>query len=166
MVEIFNGRIEISNPGAPLVDVERLIDESPRSRNENVARLMRQIGYCEERGSGIDKIIDAAEVFQLPPPAFEVKRQSFVATLHGPRAYAEMSGIERIRASYQHACLMWVSGRQPITNATLRQRFGLEANRASEMSRLLREALDLDAIKPADPANQSRAQAAYIPFWA
>ncbi|MFH1335676.1 MAG: ATP-binding protein, partial [Candidatus Zixiibacteriota bacterium] len=34
MVEIFADRMEISNPGVPLIDTLRFIDEPPRSRNE------------------------------------------------------------------------------------------------------------------------------------
>ena len=34
MVEIFDERIEASNPGKLLVDVDRIIDTAPRARNE------------------------------------------------------------------------------------------------------------------------------------
>lgn len=37
MVEIFSDRMEITNPGVPLVDVSRLLDSPPRSRNEALA---------------------------------------------------------------------------------------------------------------------------------
>ena len=55
MVEIFDTRIEITNPGAPLVDTQRFLGSPPRSRNETLASMMRRIGICEERGSGIEK---------------------------------------------------------------------------------------------------------------
>jgi len=48
MIEIFSNRIEITNPGSPLIDVDRFIDHPPRSRNEDLASLMRRIGFCEE----------------------------------------------------------------------------------------------------------------------
>jgi len=63
MVEIFEDRIEITNPGVPLVATERFLDSPPRSRNEALASLLRRIGICEERGSGIDKV-----VFQIAGP--------------------------------------------------------------------------------------------------
>ena len=56
MVEIFEGRIEITNPGEPLVDTQRFLDSPPTSRNEVLASLMRRFQICEERGSGIDKV--------------------------------------------------------------------------------------------------------------
>ncbi len=54
MVEIFDDRIEITNPGEPLVDTQRFIDTPPKSRNETLASMMRRFRICEERGSGID----------------------------------------------------------------------------------------------------------------
>ena len=71
MVEIFKDRIEITNPGKPLVDTDRFVDAPPRSRNESLASLMRRFGICEERGSGIDKVLTQVELFQLPAPLFE-----------------------------------------------------------------------------------------------
>ena len=57
MVEVFSGRIEISNPGLPLIDTLRFIDETPRSRNEFLTKFARRLNICEERGTGIDKVI-------------------------------------------------------------------------------------------------------------
>src|ERR1035438_737625 len=70
LVEIFSDRIEITNPGQPLISTLRFIDEPPQSRNEVLAALMRRLNICEERGSGIDKVISQAELFQLPAPEF------------------------------------------------------------------------------------------------
>jgi predicted HTH transcriptional regulator len=53
-------RIEITNPGEPLVDPQRFVDSPPKSRNEVLASLMRRFRICEERGSGIDKVISEA----------------------------------------------------------------------------------------------------------
>jgi len=105
MVEIFVNRMEVSNPGAPLINTLRFIDGAPRSRNEALAGLMRRINICEERGSGIDKVIVAVETFQLPAPDFREAEHSTVAVLFGPRAFADMDRDERVRACYQHACL-------------------------------------------------------------
>ncbi len=71
MVEIFTDRIEITNPGSPLVDTKRFVDTPPKSRNEALASLLRRIGICEERGSGWDKVVFQTELFQLPAPLAE-----------------------------------------------------------------------------------------------
>ncbi len=70
MIEIFDNRIEVTNPGKPLIDVKRFIDHSPESRNEMLAGMMRRLNICEERGSGVDKVIAQVEMFQLPAPEF------------------------------------------------------------------------------------------------
>lgn len=46
IIEIFSDRIEITNPGVPLIDTMRFIDEPPRSRNEDLAAFMRRINIC------------------------------------------------------------------------------------------------------------------------
>jgi predicted HTH transcriptional regulator len=57
MIEIFADRMEVTNPGLPLVDIDRFLDTPPRSRNESLASLLRRFGICEERGSGVDKVV-------------------------------------------------------------------------------------------------------------
>ena len=81
MVEIFKDRIEITNPGKPLVDTQRFLDNPPASRNEILASLLRRFRICEERGSGIDKVVFQVELYQLPAPLFEVPKGF---TAHGP----------------------------------------------------------------------------------
>lgn len=71
MIEIYSDRIEISNPGLPLISVERFIDEY-QSRNDSLADIMRRMGICEEKGSGMDKTIFSIELYQLPPLRFQV----------------------------------------------------------------------------------------------
>ncbi len=105
MVEIFADRIEITNPGTPLIHAERFLDQPPQSRNDALASLMRRMGICEERGSGIDKVVEQTEIFQLPAPLFEVSGDSMRAVLFGHRPLQKMSRADRIRACYQHACL-------------------------------------------------------------
>ena len=61
MVEIFQDRMEITNPGRPLVSTDRFLDTPPRSRNEALASFMRRVGICEERGSGVDKVVFQTE---------------------------------------------------------------------------------------------------------
>ena len=51
-VEVFDDRIEVTNPGQPILPVDRFIDEN-QSRNEKFADALRQLGICEERGCAI-----------------------------------------------------------------------------------------------------------------
>jgi len=134
MVEIFTDRMEISNPGVPLIDTLRFIDEPPRSRNEALTAIMRRMNICEERGSGIDKVIFHVEFFQLPAPDFRSAGSSTVAVLYGPRQFTQMDREERIRACYQHACLLYVSGKR-MANVTLRKRLGIKESSYTLASR-------------------------------
>ncbi len=164
-VEIFSDRMEITNPGVPLIDTLRFIDEPPRSRNETLASLMRRMAICEERGSGIDKVIAGIETYQLPAPDFRVTQQSTIAVLLGPRDFSKMDRGDRIRACYQHACLWFVSGKR-ISNASLRTRFGIKEQNYPQASRVLRDTVDAKLIKPYSSSSESKKDVSYVPYWA
>ena len=164
MVEIFDDRIEITNPGEPLVDTQRFLDTPPKSRNETLASLMRQVRICEERGSGIDKVVLEIESYHLPAPLFEVPPGSTRAVLFAHKTLADMDGEERVRACYLPACLKYVM-RGFLTNASLRERFGIKPNNKAVASRRIREAMDAGMIKPYDE-NASRRMMKYVPYWA
>jgi ATP-dependent DNA helicase RecG len=54
VVEIYKDRVEITNPGNSLIEKDDSIIDERRSRNEKMAKAMRDLGLCEERGGGID----------------------------------------------------------------------------------------------------------------
>lgn len=162
LVEIFSDRIEITNPGKPLVRTDRFLDFPPKSRNEDLASCMRRMGICEELGSGIDKVLNAVEQHQLPPPDFRDDNDTVRVTLHAPRCFAKMTRQERIRACYQHAALMHLSGKR-MRNATLRGRLGIESRNAAQASFVIRDTIEEKLIKVADP---ERPRSGYLPFWA
>jgi predicted HTH transcriptional regulator len=163
-VEIFDDRIEITNPGEPLVDTQRFVDTPPKSRNEGLASLMRRFRICEERGSGIDKVVFEVELFQLPAPLFEVPPGFTRAVLFAHRPLSEMDKADRVRACYLHACLKYVT-RRFLTNASLRVRFGVEERNKASVSRYIKEAVEARMIKPHDE-DAARKLMKYVPFWA
>jgi len=163
MVEIFEDRIEITNPGEPLVDIQRFLDTPPKSRNEALASMMRRFRICEERGSGIDKVVFQVELFQLPAPLFE-KPPGFTRTvLFAYKPLSVMDKADRVRACYLHACLKYVTHGY-LTNASLRKRFGVEERNKASVSRYIREAVEASMIKPFDE-DAARKFMKYIPFW-
>ena len=164
MVEIFDDRMEITNPGRPLVSPERFLDTPPKSRNEVLAALMRRMGICEERGSGVDKIVWQTEAFQLPAPIFEIAGESTRSVLFAHRPLGEMSREDRIRACYLHACLKYVN-RGFLTNSSVRERFGIEPQNIAYASRLIKEAVDAEVIVPFDPGAAPKLMK-YVPWWA
>ncbi|MDP2832275.1 MAG: ATP-binding protein [Pseudomonadota bacterium] len=164
MVEIFDDRIEITNPGEPLVDTQRFVDTPPKSRNDGIASLMRRFRICEERGSGIDKVVFQVELFQLPAPLFEVPVGFTRAVLFAHRPLTEMDKADRVRACYLHACLRYVT-RQSMTNASVRERFGIAEKNSATASRLIREAVTAGLIAPYD-ADAAPKLMRYVPAWA
>jgi ATP-dependent DNA helicase RecG len=164
MIEIFSDRMEITNPGLPLVQTDRFLDSPPRSRNEALASFMRRLGICEERGSGVDKVVSQTEIYQLPAPVFETPPDSTRAILFAHKALKDMDRTERSHACYLHACLRYVE-RDPMTNSSLRARFGISEPNKAMASRVIADALKDGLIKPADPT-QGRKYAKYLPHWA
>lgn len=163
-VELFEGRIEITNPGEPLVATDRFLDSPPTSRNEALASLLRRFRICEERGSGIDKVVAQVELHQLPPPLFETPPGFTRVVLFAPRPLTAMDKDERVRACYWHACLKYVQ-RQPVTNTSIRERFGISTANSATASRLLKEAVQSRCLVPYDP-EAARSQMKYLPWWA
>lgn len=164
MVEIFTDRIEISNSGTPLVTPERFID-AYLSRNEKLADLMRRMGFCEEKGSGLDKVIFYNELYQLPAINVIVAENRTRVTVYSYKALNDLDKKEKIRACYQHACLKYVSN-EKMTNQSLRDRFQIESHNYSIASRIIRDALEEGVIKEDDPESKSRKYASYLPIWA
>ncbi|MBB5349960.1 ATP-dependent DNA helicase RecG [Haloferula luteola] len=164
MVEIYDDRMEISNPGKPFISPDRFIDEY-QSRNERLADLMRRLGVCEEKGSGVDKVIQAAEFFQLPAPDFRVGEKRTSVVLFGHLGIEEMDRNDRIRACYQHCCLRYVMN-QKMTNQSLRERFKLPESKVATVSQIIAATVDADKIKVADPTQTSTRYRNYVPFWA
>lgn len=164
VVEIFDNRIEITNAGIPLVNIDRIIDNPPKSRNEKLASLMRRLKMCEELGTGWDKIVIACEISQLPAPKIELFETSTRVTLYSELPYTNMSPEDKLRACYLHACIKQVQGEQ-LTNSSLRERFGIKDSSAGSISRLIKDAVRLQLIKPLDP-NTAPRYMKYIPFWA
>ncbi len=166
MIEIYSDRIEISNPGQPLIETDRFIDEY-HSRNEKLADMMRRIGICEEKGSGIDKVVSTTEIYQLPAHDVRVSSVHTTVILFAYKEFKQMDMSDRIRACYLHCCLKYLSNER-MTNQSLRERFKLEdtAAKSATVSQIIAAAMEEGDIKPDDLAGVSKRYAKYIPFWA
>ncbi|KFI51596.1 putative DNA binding domain-containing protein [Bifidobacterium amazonense] len=167
LVEIFEDRVEFSNPGSSLIEVSRLVNDPPQSRNPKLAKLARRLNMCEEAGSGWDKIIRSCELMQLPAPEIQETRgdaPSMRVRLMQRRPYRNLTVAERMQACYWHACVQYANG-DFLTNASLRMRFGLPATSSSQISRLISESIEAGLIRlaDADAANKKRQ---YLPAWA
>jgi len=164
VVELFSNRLEIINPGTPLVDIMRIIDNPPKSRNEKIASLMRRLRICEELGTGWDKITISCELKQLPAPRIDLYEQNTKVTLFSETPFSSISTENKLWACYLHACVKFVEGGE-LTNSSLRTRFGLNESSSGSVSRLIRDAVEAQLIKPLDPKTAPRYMK-YIPTWA
>lgn len=167
MIEIFDDRIEFTNPGSllPGKRPDRLIGTTPESRNEVLASAFRRYRICEERGTGFQKVVASIELFGLPPVVFTPMENAFKVTLYAPKKFDDMTQSERIEACYQHAVLQYLSS-QAVTNTTARQRFKLHDKRRTVVSNLLTEAAEKGRIKRKDPDGTSTKFVEYVPYWA
>ena len=163
MVEIFSDRMEITNPGTPLVDINRFIDTPPKSRNEKIAILMHLFDLCELRGSGVDRAIEAVEKAILPAPKF-IKGDFYTKVVIYPKkTFAEMTKEDRTRACYQHCCLKYMNN-EKMTNQSFRERMGIEEKNYPMASKIIKETVNEDLIREFQP-NHSRKFTSYIPYW-
>lgn len=164
MIEIYDDRIEISNPGKPFISPDRFIDEY-KSRNERLADLMRRLRICEEKGSGVDKVVSAAEAFQLPAPDFRVGERRTSVVLFAHQELEQMDRNDRVRACYQHCCLRYVMNER-MNNQSLRDRFRLPESRVATVSSIIASTVEAGKIKLADPTQTSTRYRTYVPYWA
>jgi ATP-dependent DNA helicase RecG len=164
LMEIYEDRVEIANPGKPVVPVDRFID-GYRSRNEKLSDLMRRFGICEEKSSGIDRVITSVELLQLPAPDFQSGLNQTIVIIYGPRSFKQMDRNDRIRACYQHCALQWVLRKQ-MTNQSLRKRFGLSEGSSNTVSQIISATMEQGLVKLDPVVPNSRKYARYLPLWA
>lgn len=163
-IEIFSNRLTITNAGAPLNDINRLIDLPPQSRNELLAQTMFMLGICERRGSGIDRAVAAIEEMSLPAVRFTKSEQHTRVFLFPQKDIKDMTKNEKVEICYQHACIIYEDGKA-INNQSLRERFGLNKNDSSVASRIISDTMEAGLIKPADTETNSKKYMSYIPYY-
>jgi predicted HTH transcriptional regulator len=164
MIEIFANRFEVTNPGEPLVDTDRFLDSPPKSRNEILTSFMRRINICEERGSGVDKIVAQTEIYQLPAPIFRATNGYTIGILFAHKELKEMNRVDRVRACYLHCCLKYIENNF-MNNTSLRKRFGIEVKNRSMVSKIINETIKDEKIALYDESVGTKARE-YVPKWA
>lgn len=163
-VQMFKDRLEITNPGKPVIDVLRFVDET-KSRNMMLSDLMRRMQICEIRGSGIDRVLNELEILQQPAPRFEARSTSTQITMRAHEQFDAMTLDERAWAAYLHCCLRWVSDDR-LTNSSLRTRFGLPPAKSVQVSQAIARAVQRNLIRSDAAPNSGTKGARYVPFHA
>jgi ATP-dependent DNA helicase RecG len=163
VIELYSDRVEISNPGNALIEIDRIIDER-RSRNEKLASTMRDLGLCEERGGGIDKAIIEIEEMGLPAPEFFVSENSMRVVLFEKKKFSQLSKSDKIWACFCHCVVRWLR-HDYMSNSSLRERFSLEQEEYQAVSAVIADTRKANKIVPADQ-DQGKRNARYVPYWA
>lgn len=163
-IEIFLDKIKFTNPGSPLIDTDRFIGAPAKSRNEKLAKLMRDCRLCEERGSGVERACRAVEESLQASPSFENVEDSTIVTLFMTSNFSSMSSNDRVRVCYQHAQLKYLDG-DTINNASLRERLGLNKNQSASATGVINDTIAAGLIKPVD-RDQANKNSRYVPHYA
>ena len=164
LVEVFDDRVEITNPGKMLVDPIRVLDTPPRSRNARLSGLMRRMKLCEEAGTGWDKMVVACEMTCTCAPKVEQYEDFTRVVLFNHVEYGKMPPEERLWSCYLHACIRYLD-HEHLTNQSLRKRFGETEVSTYVISRLIKKVVEKGLIRCFDPEAALRSKS-YVPFWA
>lgn len=163
LIEVFENRVEVTNSGTPLVDIMRIVDNPPKSRNEKLASLMRRLNMCEELGRGWDRMVISCELQKLPAPRIQIYQESTKVSLFSHLDFTNIPMEDKAWATYLHACVRYIEG-NALTNSSLRERFGVAESSSGSISRLIKDVLNGKLIKPVDP-NTAPRYMKYIPIW-
>jgi ATP-dependent DNA helicase RecG len=169
-IEIYPDRIQFVNIGTCLVEVDRIMDAVPKTRNPKLVDIMRRLRFCEQQGSGIDRAVREIEQMMLPAPNFENKPNGFIATLYALKSFNSYTDKEKMKACYLHICLEYIWQKENnyrlATNQTIRERFNLSLKKQSTVSNLIKICIEHNLIKKFDPDSNSKKYQKYIPYWA
>jgi len=136
MVEIFDDRVEIHNPGGlPRGLPERDFGKRSVCRNPNIAALLLRCDYIEKMGTGIERIYEALKNENCPPVKIEYdtlfslvfSRPSYITPrgTEKPREKTREKPREKTRRKTREIILELIRKTPNITTARLAEETGL-----------------------------------------
>lgn len=134
-IRFFANRLEVENPGGLYggVTIDNL-PEGQSTRNRLLMQLMEDIHLVENRGSGIDAILDAMQKRGLPMPVFEDKRTSFLV-----KFYQEVP-IEVPLADEEQRIIAYIKRHGFIKRAKAQELLGVNEARARYLLQKMQKA--------------------------
>ena len=120
-VTILDDRIEVESPGTLLMRAEQLGTGMYRTRNEVVARFLREVGVCETRGTGVQRMREACRAQGLREPLIEEVEDHVRVT------FFKESGQDRIPAlGMQERRMLEIMSRDPdVTQDRMAEELGI-----------------------------------------
>ena len=144
----FDDRLEVLNPGDPVVPVTvDLLRERRRihaSRNPLMTRVLVEAGIMREEGEGIPRIFEEMEDLHLKPPEFSVENLEFRVTLRNEPDSLRSSPAPTVWEDRIPLLQNHFQTRQTLTNAQYRELFGLTRYVAA---RELRRLVEVGVLK-------------------
>jgi ATP-dependent DNA helicase RecG len=124
-VRMFADRLEVQNPGGLYGGVTvKELKEGQSTRNLLLVQLMEDLYLVENRGSGIDAMLDAMKGADLPPPVFEDKRTAFLVKFY------QRTPVEVPLADEEQRILAYVRTHGFILRADVQELLGVNEARA------------------------------------
>jgi len=98
-VKLFSDRLEIASPGGLYGNVTvDTLEESQSARNKQLVRMMQDIRLVENRGSGIDSMVEAMRAAGLEPPQFSDDRKRFTVVFRNHALVLDNDGVAWLNA--------------------------------------------------------------------
>ncbi len=136
-VRLFADRLEVQSPGGlpGPVTVDNILTES-YARNPRVADILRDLGYVERHGLGIDNMFTSMAEAHLPPPEFSNSATSFTVTLRfrlpdeaDPESWLVDIGAAKLEPGHQKA-LVFARRTGRVVSADYRSFSGVDESEA------------------------------------
>ena len=134
-VRMFADRLEIENPGGLYgrVTIDKL-HEGQSTRNRLLMHLMEDVHMVENRGSGIDAMLEAMQKRGLPAPVFEDRRTAFMVKFY------QQTTTETPSANEEQKILTYVKKHGFIRRADAQDMLGVNEARARYLLQKMQKA--------------------------
>ncbi|MCD7746452.1 MAG: hypothetical protein LUI13_14430 [Lachnospiraceae bacterium] len=101
---------------------------------------------------------------KIPAPKVETGNDFTRTKLYWYSSLKDWKKEDRVRTCYLATCYYYVN-EIPVSNSVLRGRFGIDDKNKAMMSRIIKDTLNAELIKIADPTVAVKSRK-YIPYWA
>ena len=127
-IKMFADRLEVQSPGGLYGNVtEDTLEETESTRNRRLMRLLEDLHIAENRGSGIDTMLEEMRQANMQPPRFLDKRTFFRVTLRnhtlmGSEAVNWLNQFSDYPLNdHQRLALVYLRANERLTNSDYRR---------------------------------------------
>jgi len=159
MVEVYDDRVEISNPGGLLIGVKKDFGKKSMTRNPLIFGLFTRMSLVEQVASGIPRMRKAMKEAGLPEPTFTTDGGFFTVEFKRPQKNDTVNGIVNSENGTIKGTINSIDGtinpESPIEEIVLKLIADNEGLSARKISKLIDKSLRttmryLDILKKSD----------------